>query len=103
MRSVADRDVLYRGVYSDDVVFLLLEDLMAVTSIDLDQAMLDTAKALTGARTNRDVVNRALQTLIAVRSQPAAVERMLSREFTDEQTHAPVIRYASPGVPSDAS
>ncbi|MGG7306388.1 type II toxin-antitoxin system VapB family antitoxin [Curtobacterium sp. AB451] len=74
---------------------------MTVTTIDLDQAVLDTAKELTGARTNRDVVNRALQTLIAVRRQPAAVERVIGRTFTEEQTEAPVVHYAAPGVPSD--
>lgn len=73
---------------------------MTVTTIDLDQAMLDTAKELTGARSNRDVVNRALKTLIAVKRQPAATERMLSREFADEQIQAPVVRYAAPGVPA---
>ena len=74
---------------------------MTVTTIDLDQAVLDTAEELTGARTNRDVVNRALQTLIAVRRQPAAVERILARDVLDEQTHAPVVHYSAPGVPVD--
>lgn len=74
---------------------------MTVTTIDLDPDVLDVAKSLTGARTNRDVVTRALQTLIAVRRQPAAVERILGRTFTDEQMHAPVVHYRSPGVPAD--
>ncbi|MDP4332025.1 type II toxin-antitoxin system VapB family antitoxin [Curtobacterium sp. A7_M15] len=74
---------------------------MTVTTIDLDQAVLDTAKELTGARTNRDVVNRALQTLIAVRRQPAAVERIIARTFTDEQTEAAVEHYDAPGSSSD--
>ncbi len=74
---------------------------MTVTTIDLDQAVLDTAKDLTGARTNRDVVNRALQTLIAVRRQPEAVDRLLSRDITDGQTQAPVVHYAAPGIPAD--
>lgn len=73
---------------------------MTVTTIDLDPDVLDVAKSLTGARTNRDVVTRALQTLIAVRRQPAAVERILGRTFTDEQTRAPVVHYRSPGVPA---
>jgi len=76
---------------------------MTVTTIDLDQAVLDTAKELTGARTNRDVVNRALQTLIAVRRQPAAVERIVGRGFTDAQIDASVRHYPAPGTPaSDA-
>lgn len=73
---------------------------MAVTTIDLDQAVLDTAKELTGARTNRDVVNRALQTLIAVRRQPAVVERMVHRDFTEDQVHASVEHYGEPEAPA---
>ncbi len=74
---------------------------MTVTTIDLDQAVLDMAKQLTGARTNRDVVNRALQTLIAVRQQPAAVERIIGRDFPDDQTAGSVVHYVAPGHPSD--
>ncbi|MEK6342722.1 MAG: type II toxin-antitoxin system VapB family antitoxin [Curtobacterium sp.] len=75
--------------------------IMTVTTIDLDQAVLDMAKQLTGARTNRDVVNRALQTLIAVRQQPAAVERIIGRDFPDDQTAGVVVHYVAPGHPSD--
>lgn len=74
---------------------------MTVTTIDLDQSVLDMAKQLTGARTNRDVVNRALQTLIAVRQQPAAVERIIGRDFTDDQTAGSVVHYAAPDHPID--
>jgi Arc/MetJ family transcription regulator len=56
---------------------------MTVTTIDLDPELLETAKELTGARTDRDVVTRALQTLIATRQQPAAVERVIARQFSD--------------------
>ena len=61
---------------------------MTVMTIDLDPELLDAAKALTGARTDREVVTRALQTLIATRQQPAAVERVIARQFSDEQTCA---------------
>ncbi|MCY1694125.1 type II toxin-antitoxin system VapB family antitoxin [Curtobacterium sp. SL109] len=56
---------------------------MTVTTIDLDPELLETAKELTGARTDRDVVTRALQTLIATRQQPATVERVIARQFSD--------------------
>lgn len=72
---------------------------MAVTSIDLDPELLDTARALTGARTNSDVVTLALQTLIATQQQSAAVERVIARQFTDEQTSAGVVHHSAPGVP----
>ncbi|MFJ3382242.1 type II toxin-antitoxin system VapB family antitoxin [Curtobacterium sp. NPDC090217] len=61
---------------------------MAVTTIDLDQPLLDDAKQLTGARSNREVVQRALETLIAVRRQPAAVERIIARDFAEDPTAA---------------
>jgi hypothetical protein len=72
---------------------------MTVTTIDLDPQLLDIAKELTGARTNREVVTRELQTLIATRHQPAAVERVIARPFTDEQTSAGVVRWSAPGIP----
>ena len=61
---------------------------MAVTTIDLDQRVLDDAKRLTGARSNREVVQRALETLIAVRRQPAAVERIIARDLTEDLSAA---------------
>jgi Arc/MetJ family transcription regulator len=72
---------------------------MTVTTIDLDPELLETARALTGVRSNRAVVIRALQTLIATRHQPAAVERVIARPFTDEQTSAGVVRWSAPGIP----
>ncbi len=56
---------------------------MPVMTIDLDQRILDDAKRLTGARSDREVVQRALETLIAVRRQPAAVERIIARDHGD--------------------
>ncbi|GAB3142474.1 hypothetical protein GCM10027057_26710 [Marisediminicola antarctica] len=64
---------------------------MAITSIDIDQDELKTAKQLTGAKSNRETVDLALRTLIAVRRQPAAVERIISRSFEPEQIDAPTI------------
>ncbi|WP_403021958.1 type II toxin-antitoxin system VapB family antitoxin [Salinibacterium sp. GXW1014] len=63
---------------------------MAITSIDIDAEQLRRAKALTGAASNREAVDLALRTLVAVRSQPAAVERIIARAFTDEQIDAPI-------------
>jgi Arc/MetJ family transcription regulator len=71
---------------------------MTVTTIDLDPRTLAEAKELTGARTNRDVVTRALQTLIAVRRQPAAVERIIGREFTVEHLAAAETDPTAPGA-----
>ncbi|MDN3311782.1 type II toxin-antitoxin system VapB family antitoxin [Microbacterium oryzae] len=64
---------------------------MAITSIDIDKDELQHAKELIGAKSNRETVDLALRTLIAVRSQPAAVERIIRRRFEPEQIDAPTI------------
>lgn len=69
---------------------------MAITSIDIDQAELRQAKELAGTTSNRETVDLALRTLIAVRRQPAAVERLISQHFEDDQIDAPTIAPAPP-------
>lgn len=64
---------------------------MAVTSIDINQDELRTAKELTGSTSNRETVELALRTLIALRRQPAAVEAIIGRRFADDQIDAPTI------------
>jgi Arc/MetJ family transcription regulator len=64
---------------------------MAITSIDIDPDELRLAKQLTGAASNRETVDLALRTLIAVRRQPAAVERIIARRFRPDQINAPTI------------
>ncbi|MFJ2620637.1 type II toxin-antitoxin system VapB family antitoxin [Glutamicibacter sp. NPDC087344] len=65
---------------------------MAITSIDIDRHELARAKRLAGTTSNRETVDLALRTLIAVRQQPATVERILSRSFEPDQVDAPTIR-----------
>ncbi|MDQ4213812.1 type II toxin-antitoxin system VapB family antitoxin [Microbacterium sp. ASV81] len=64
---------------------------MTVTSIDIDPDELKQAKKLAGTTSNRETVDLALRTLIAVRRQPAAVERIIGRHFTPDQIDAPTI------------
>lgn len=64
---------------------------MAVTSIDIDPDELRQAKELAGTSSNRETVDLALRTLIAVRRQPAAVERIIARKFEPDQIDAPTI------------
>ncbi|MGG7466447.1 type II toxin-antitoxin system VapB family antitoxin [Plantibacter sp. YIM 135347] len=68
---------------------------MAITSIDIDQAELKQAKELAGTTSNRETVDLALRTLIAVRRQPAAVERIIGRRFDADQLNAPTITPAA--------
>ncbi|MGF2949085.1 type II toxin-antitoxin system VapB family antitoxin [Microbacterium alcoholitolerans] len=64
---------------------------MAVTSIDINPEELKKAKKLAGTTSNRETVDLALRTLIAVRRQPAAVERIIGRRFEADQIDAPTI------------
>lgn len=68
---------------------------MAVTSIDIDPEELRQAKALAGTSSNRETVDLALRTLIAVRRQPAVVERIIGRRFDDDQIDPPTITPSS--------
>ncbi len=64
---------------------------MTVTSIDIDQNELRQAKQLAGTKSNRETVDLALRTLIAVRRQPAAVERIIARRFEPDQIDASTV------------
>lgn len=65
---------------------------MAITSIDLDKEQLELARQLTGATSNREVVELALDLLIAQKRQVDTVERMIARAAGDV-ANAPVIHY----------
>ena len=72
--------------------------MMAVTSIDIDPEELRRAKELAGTTSNRETVDLALRTLIAVRRQPAAVERIIARTFEPDPIDAPTIPPAAAGA-----
>jgi len=69
----------------DGVVEVGERGVMAVTSIDIDPAVLTQAKQLAGTSPNREAVDLALRTLIAVRRQHSAVEQIISRRFEPDQ------------------
>lgn len=73
---------------------------MALTSIDIDRDKLKQAKQLTGTASNRETVALALRTLIGVRRQPAAVERIISRRFEPSQIDAPTDTPSAAALPS---
>lgn len=64
---------------------------MAVTSIDLDKDQLELARKLTGATSNREVVEYALELLIAQKRQVEIVEHIIAMGPGD--VDAPVIHY----------
>lgn len=64
---------------------------MAITSIDLNKEQLELARELTGATSNREVVEFALELLIAQKRQVEVVKRIIARGPGD--VDAPVIHY----------
>ncbi|WP_374999493.1 type II toxin-antitoxin system VapB family antitoxin [Aeromicrobium sp. CTD01-1L150] len=64
---------------------------MAITSIDLDKDQLEVARQLTGATSNREVVEYALDLLIAQKRQVEVVEDIIAMGPGD--VDAPVIHY----------
>ncbi|TJY67249.1 hypothetical protein E4J89_15915 [Arthrobacter sp. CAU 1506] len=71
-----------------------------LTSFDIDRDKLKQAKQLTGATSNRKTVDLALRTLIAVRRQPAAVERIISGRFEPSQIDAATVTPPAVALPS---
>lgn len=76
---------------------------MALTSIDIDRDKLKQAKQLTGTTSNRETVDLALRTLITVRRQPAAVERIISPRFEPSQINAATVTPPAASLPSAPS
>lgn len=66
---------------------------MTVTSIDIDPGLLRATKALLGATSNKETVERALRYTLSKERQILAFERISRREFTDDQVNAPKIDY----------
>lgn len=66
---------------------------MTVTSIDIDPALPEAAKALLGAASNRETVERALQYTVSKERQILAFERISKRTFTEDQLNAEKINY----------
>lgn len=68
------------------------------TPVDTDQETLTQARSLAGTTSDRDTVDLALRTLIAVlRRQPTAVETIIGRRFDADQIDAPTLEPAPVG------
>ncbi|MCH5645334.1 MULTISPECIES: type II toxin-antitoxin system VapB family antitoxin [unclassified Gordonia (in: high G+C Gram-positive bacteria)] len=67
---------------------------MAVTSVDLDSKLIERARALTGERSNRAVIDLALRRLVASKQKAAMIEGIAGLTDLEGELGAPV---ASPG------
>jgi Arc/MetJ family transcription regulator len=69
---------------------------MPVTSVDLDADLLARAKELTGASSNRAVIDLALRRLIAFKQKGKMIEGILALKELPEGLGAPTIDYPLP-------
>jgi hypothetical protein len=64
---------------------------MAVTSVDLDPQLIERARALTGERSNRAVLDLALRRLIASKQKGAMVDGIAGLTGLESGLGAPVV------------
>jgi len=69
---------------------------MAVTSIDLDPQLIERARALTGERSNRAVVDLALRRLIASRQKGEMIDGIATLTDLEAGLGAPVVSPMAP-------
>lgn len=69
---------------------------MAMTSVDLDPALIERARELTGERSNRAVLDLALRRLIASKQKGAMVDGILELADLPAELGAPVVSYPDP-------
>lgn len=64
---------------------------MAVTSVDLDPRLIERARALTGERSNRAVLDLALRRLIASKQKGAMIDGIAALSDLENELGAPVV------------
>lgn len=64
---------------------------MAMTSVDLDPQLIERARALTGERSNRAVLDLALRRLIASKQKGAMIEGIAGLSDLESELGAPII------------
>ena len=72
---------------------------MAVTSVDLDPRLLDRAKDVTGAKSNRAVLDLALRRLIASKQKGAMIDGIAALSELPAELGAPNV---APGASRSA-
>ncbi len=64
---------------------------MAVTSVDLDPALIKRARVLTGERSNRSVIDLALRRLIASKQKGEMIDQIAELHDLEEELNSPVV------------
>ncbi|MFT4258619.1 type II toxin-antitoxin system VapB family antitoxin [Microbacterium sp.] len=71
---------------------------MAMTSVDLDPQLIERARALTGEKSNRAVLDLALRRLIAAKQKGAMIDGIAELSELPDGLGAPVVPPAAPVV-----
>lgn len=66
---------------------------MTVTSVDVNREVLDQIKAITKMTTDKEVINTALERMLAHSRQDEFLERMKTHVFAPEDINPPKIEY----------
>jgi len=66
---------------------------VAVTSVDVNQVAIREIKKLLNIKSDREVINEGIMLLLARARQRRSLERMLTREFSDDQMSPPIVDY----------
>jgi hypothetical protein len=66
---------------------------VAVTSVDVNQEAIREIKKLLNITSDREVINEGIMLLLARARQRRALERMLTREFSDDEMSPSVVDY----------
>lgn len=69
---------------------------MAITSVDLDPQLIERARALTGEKSNRAVLDLALRRLIASKQKGAMIEGIAGLTDLDAGLGAPAVPPGNP-------
>ncbi|WP_067652945.1 type II toxin-antitoxin system VapB family antitoxin [Nocardia harenae] len=64
---------------------------MTLTSVDLDPRLIERARALTGERSNRAVLDLALRRLIASKQKGAMIDGIAELSNLESELGAPVV------------
>lgn len=66
---------------------------MAITSVDVDKAKIEEAKAILSASSARETIDKSLEIVIALHHQQGVLQEMKANPLTEEHRMASRIEY----------
>lgn len=71
---------------------------MAITSVDVDKAKIEEAKAILSVGSAREAIDKSLEIVIALHHQQAVLREMKASPLTEEHRTASRIDYPEPAA-----